>query len=98
MYFKRKVMLLDSHAPVAGGDSCCVDAVPLVEKKAKTEAAGLSLMQKALGEIECGAPDPLPGELTADRQRKKYITEDDCTNLRIELELCADSKLFIDRL
>jgi hypothetical protein len=26
------------------------------------------------------------------------ITGDDCTNLRIELELCADSGAFIERL
>ena len=28
--------------------------------------------------------------------REKYITEDDITNLRIELELCTDSQQFID--
>ena len=31
-------------------------------------------------------------------ESEKYISNDDCTNLRIELEICADSKLFIDHL
>jgi hypothetical protein len=98
MYFKRKVVLLDSHAPAPGEDSCCVDAVPLMEKKTKTEIAAPSLVRKKTSAIECGRPAIRPEELTGDRKQKKYITEDDCTNLRIDLELCADSKHFIDRL
>jgi hypothetical protein len=98
MYFKRKVVLLDSHAPAASGNSCCVDAVPLMEKKAKTEIASPSPVRKKPATIECGRPAIQPDELTGGRNQKKYITEDDCTNLRIDLELCADSKHFIDRL
>jgi hypothetical protein len=98
MYFKRKVVLLDPHVPEANSDSCCVDAVPLLDKQAKTSAAVPFMRRNTMGAIECGDPRAVPENLTEDRHRKKYITEDDCTNLRIELELCADSKHFIERL
>ncbi|MGA3050949.1 MAG: hypothetical protein ABSE00_03410 [Chitinispirillaceae bacterium] len=54
------------------------------------------MMKNILGAIECGGLDARPTELTGNRQRKKYITEYDCANLRLELELWTDSKHCID--
>ncbi len=98
MYFKRKVVLLDSPMPAAGGDSCGVDAVPRMKNKSEIEVAAPSMMRKAAGKIECGDIGAVSENLTDSQRLEKYITEDDCTNLRIELELCSDSKHFIDRL
>ena len=70
MYFKRKVVLLDSPVPTRNGEeSCCVDAVPLLEKKAKAEVAGRSMVKKAVGAIERGDREALPDSLTGDGQR-----------------------------
>ena len=54
------------------------------------------MMKNTLGAIECGGLDARPTELTGNRQRKKYITEYDCANLRLELELWTDSKHCVD--
>ena len=55
----------------------------------------------------CLSPDSSAGEVSKPLPKapvrkspvryEKYITEDDVTNLRIELELCKDSKEFINK-
>jgi hypothetical protein len=100
MYFRRKIFLLDpQQLKKMRGNSRTSLVTRLLEQIAGAEAAAQCPVNKAAQHLHHrGAYVPLSHKLTLEHYGAKRITEDDCTNLRIELELCADSQQFIDRL
>jgi hypothetical protein len=99
MYFRRKIFLLDPRrVKKITGSSHAILVSRLIEQIAAAEAAVQGPEKNALHPEQNPACDAVPHKLTLDQPGRKYITGDDCTNLRIELELCADAKSFIDRL
>jgi hypothetical protein len=52
----------------------------------------------AASQRKCGPALTAKRKLIVGRQEERYISEDDCINLRIELALCPDSKEFISHL
>jgi hypothetical protein len=101
MYFRRKIFLLDpQQLKKIKGNSRTSLVTRLLEQIAGAEAAAqCPVNSKGTKYLHHnGAYVPLSHKLTLEQARPRHITEDDCTNLRIELELCSDSKSFIDRL
>jgi hypothetical protein len=104
MYFRRKIFLLDpQQLKKIRGNSRTSLVTRLLEQIAGAEAAAAQCPVNKSGTAarhlrHGGAYVPLTNKLTFEHYGAKQITEDDCTNLRIELELCADSQQFIDRL
>ncbi len=96
MYFRKKVVLLDSHLTARGHQPKVIDIAPCLDKVVEDQASALSVMKplpKHSGDTGVAAATN-PG---IDHPTRS-ITEDDCTNLRIELELCGDSMHFIEML
>ena len=100
MYFKHKIFLLDPKQLkkiTSASRSSMVSK--LLEQIAEAETATHCGVKKSAQMHQNAAPPPAPiSKATAVDQAEKYITEDDCTNLRIELELCNDSLEFINRI
>jgi len=98
MYFRRKIFLLDplQLRKITGnsGDSI---VFKLLEQIGGAQATAHCPSPKGAHMHKNGAYIPVANKLTIGPQ-EKYITEDDCTNLRIELELCTDSQQFIEGL
>jgi hypothetical protein len=104
MYFGNKIFLLDPEQLKKIKRSSSTSVVSrLLEQLAGAETA-----------IQCPAKKSTTGHLRRQQNvglgavrstmvavgqtRGKRITADDCTNLRIELELCNDANTFIERL
>jgi hypothetical protein len=100
MYFKHKIFLLDpKQLKKITGASRSSMVSKLLEQIAEAETATHCSVKKTAQMHQNAAPPPAPiSKATAVGQAEKYITEDDCTNLRIELELCNDSLEFINRI
>jgi hypothetical protein len=85
MYFRKKIFLLDQGQ---------------LEKITGTPSG--SEVFQVLEQVAANSPDYCPLDnrhrFKVDHYSQRSITGDDCTNLRIELELCRDAKAFIDRL
>jgi hypothetical protein len=101
MYFKHKIFLLDPKQlkKITGASQSSMIS-KLLEQIAGTETTANCSTKKATHMHE-NADVPSAGSLrkiTTIDQTEKYITEDDCTNLRIELEICNDSQDFINRI
>lgn len=101
MYFRKKIFLLDPkqlkkitcsarNSMVAKLLDQIVGAEPAASCQAKKTALFRHCAAAAAPAVPHAAVEHSAGE--------RYISDDDCTNLRIELELCGDSKVFIDRL
>lgn len=95
MYFRRKIFLLDQkQLKKLTGDFRSTAVINLMEQldgvgtlcSTKNPARHIENARAAVSVDRCAIDQP----------EEKYITGDDCTNLRIELELCRDSKAFID--
>jgi hypothetical protein len=104
MYFRRKIFLLDPRQlKKFTGNARDSIVFKLLEQISGAQAAATSpcSSKKAVQSAHMhknGAFVPAVNKLTMGPPGEKYITGDDCTNLRIELELCTDSQQFIDRL
>ena len=102
MYFRRKIFLLDPRQlKKFSGNSHDSIVFKLLEQLGGAEAAAPCSSKKAVQSAHMYKDStviPIVNKLTMERFEEKYITGDDCTNLRIELELCTDSQQFIDRL
>jgi len=103
MYLRRKTFLLDKRKlKKYRWDSRAPLVSRLLEQIADADTAAHCAVKRgaaAAGRLRTDAnPQAAPDRLAADRQEGRYITEDDCINLRIELALCADSREFIGRL
>jgi hypothetical protein len=104
MYLRRKTFLLDKRKlKKITSSSRALLVSRLLEQIADADTASIGAVKRgaavATGIRRTGAPSrTAPRKLTAGRREKRYITEDDCINLRIELALCADSKEFISGL
>jgi hypothetical protein len=103
MYLRRKTFLLDKRKlNKYRRDSRAILVSRLLEQIADADTAAHCSVKRgaaADGRLRTGArPQVAPDRLIVDRQEERYITEDDCINLRIELALCADSREFISRL
>jgi hypothetical protein len=98
MYFRRKIFLLDQQQlnKIAGPAARATEVFKLIEQLDGVKATAPCFAEKA-AHFKENARQIVPAERFAiDRPEGKYITGDDCTNLRIELELCRDSQQFID--
>jgi len=99
MYFRRKIFLLDQRQlKKITGSSRSSLVSRLLEQLATAETAARYGKKKAAFLHRGNTCVAAPHNLTLEQPEEKYITGDDCTNLRIELELCTDSKAFINRL
>jgi hypothetical protein len=101
LYLRRKIFLLDPNRPkTAGGNLRSSLVSRLLEQIADVETAAHCRVKKTSSrQLRHNSPcRTAVHKLTLRRQEDQCITEDDCTNLRIELELCTDSQAFIDRL
>lgn len=103
MYLRRKTILLDKRKlKKYRWRSRALLVSRLLEQIADTDSAAHCAVKRgtaAAGRLRAGATPPTATDkLTVDRHEERYITEDDCINLRIELALCADSREFISRL
>jgi hypothetical protein len=100
MYFKHKIFLLDAQQlKKITGNSRSSMISKLLEQIAGAETTAPCGVKKS-GHLHqnATASPPAMRELTCAEPGEKYITGDDCTNVRIELELCSDSLEFINRL
>lgn len=100
MYFRKKIFLLDpkqlkkiTSAARNSMVSRLLDQIVGAEATAHVSAKKSARLHH---NATCGAPAACHSAV--ENTDERYISEDDCTNLRIELELCGDSKDFIDRL
>jgi hypothetical protein len=97
MYFKRKIFLLDKKQ--------------VREITGKPRTAAVFKMLEEMNDVKALCPaissprtyenavaKPAGKRCALDQTEERYITADDCTNLRIELELYPDSGDFINRL
>lgn len=99
MYFRRKIFLLDQQQlKRITGKSHAAAALKLIEQMDGVNATASCSVKKAAHCYENAHGVSAPNGFTIDQPDEKYITVDDCTNLRIELELCRDSQQFIDRM
>ena len=102
MYFKHKIFLLDpKQLKKITGASRNSMISKLLEQIAGSETATHCGVKKSAHQHQNGPASLLSGSTqksVAVDQQEKYITDDDCTNLRIELELCNDSQDFINRM
>ena len=101
MYFKHKIFLLDPKQMKKISSASRSSMISkLLEQIAGTETTTQCTVNKSAS-LQHNSAASSPGHahktLTLERE-EKYITEDDCTNLRIELELCADSNEFISHM
>jgi len=104
MYLRRKTFLLDKRKlNKIKSSSRALLVSRLLEQIADTDTAAVGAVKRSgavvTGIRRASAPSrTAPRKLMVGRPEKRYITEDDCINLRIELGLCADSKKFISSL
>jgi hypothetical protein len=104
MYLRRKTFLLDKRKlKKIKSSSHALLVSRLLEQIADTDTTVIGAVKRggavATGIRRARAPSrTAPRKLMAGRREKRYITEDDCINLRIELALCTDSKEFIRNL
>ena len=104
MYLRRKTLLLDKRKlKKIKSSSRALLMSRLLEQIADADAAAVGPVKRggavATGIRRARAPSRTASrKLMVGRPEKRYITEDDCINLRIELGLCADSKEFISSL
>jgi len=99
MYFRRKIFHLDQRQlKKITGSSPASLVSRLLEQLATAETAARYVTKKNAFLYHGNTCVALRHNLTLEQREEKYITGDDCTNLRIELELCTDSKAFINRL
>jgi len=98
MYFGRKIFLLDKdQLRKITGQKKLPDKLSLAEERenirslcpAKKTAQHFENADAGLETCEQGG---------VDHAEEKYITSDDCTNLLIELQLCCDTKDFINHI
>jgi hypothetical protein len=98
LYFDNQVFVLSENQMETIRSTRHSWAIMRIMEHIKHTQAALSGFNQNFGEAvrtsepESAVPAPRPSDI------EKYITEDDVTNLRIELELCKDSQQFIDRL
>lgn len=98
MYFRRKIFLLDQEQlnKIVGPSARPASAFKLIEQLDGVKATASCVAKKVVHYGE-STRDTAPSiRYAVDQPEEKYITVDDCTNLRIELELCCDSQKFID--
>ncbi|MBN1129987.1 MAG: hypothetical protein JXA71_13425 [Chitinispirillaceae bacterium] len=100
MYFKHKIFLLDpKQLKRLTSDTRSSMLSKLLEKITDSEAtAQCGVKKTASAYHQAAGMVSTAHKVTATDRCEKYITDDDCTNLRIELELCHDSLDFINRL
>jgi hypothetical protein len=100
MYFKHKIFLLDPKQlkKITGASRSSMISKLLEQIAGAEPATHCSVKKTALMNQNNAPPTAFMSKATAVDQAEKYITEDDCTNLRIELELCNDSLEFINRM
>jgi hypothetical protein len=100
MYFRRKIFLLDQHQlkKITGPSSHATAVFKLIEQMGSVKATAPCFAKKAEHFNENARGLTPVDRFAIDQTEEKYITGDDCTNLRIELELCCDSQKFIDQM
>lgn len=99
MYFRRKIFLLDQQQlKKITGKSHAAAALKLIEQMDGVNATASCSVKKAAHCFENAPGITSPKGFSVDPSHEKYISVDDCINLRIELELCRDSKQFISRM
>jgi hypothetical protein len=100
MYFRRKIFLLDQEQlkKITGHSSNASAVFNLIEQMDRVKATASCAPVKTMLGNEPRRNIVWENRFAIDQPEEKYITVDDCTNLRIELELCGDSQRFIDLL
>jgi hypothetical protein len=100
MYFDRKVFPLSKNQiEEIKENKESGTMMKMLERISRPEQPVIKTAHKfvqASGTAIQGKPPYLPDDKF--HQREKYISNDDITNLRIELALCNDSNEFIDTL
>jgi hypothetical protein len=98
MYFDRKIFLLSKNQIEAIKNNSQDSAVMrMLHRIAKTEMPMKDSAKKAARSYHAIAESAVSC-IPVYSKGEKYITDDDVTNLRIELELCKDSGEFINRI
>jgi len=95
LYFDDQVFILSENQVKAIRSTRHAKAIMRIMehiKHAQNSLLSVSRNISAAANASKTAPSPCASKF------EKYITEDDVTNLRIELELCQDSQQFIDGL
>ena len=99
MYFDRKIFPLSRHQIEEIKETRESGAMmKILERLSKTEEPVVKTARKL---AQASSPSFKNSDNYSENlfhQREKYINEDDITNLRIELALCADSAEFINLL
>jgi hypothetical protein len=100
MYFKHKIFLLDPKQlkKITSATKNSMISRLLEQIAGNEEIAQCGVKKTAKIHHHSAVMPSCSGKITLVGHSDKYITEDDCTNLRIELELCHDSIDFINRL
>jgi hypothetical protein len=101
MYLRRKIFPLDPQRLKRTAGSSRTSLVSrLLDQIADAETAARCRVKKDTIRLQRNNSPCRTAvrKLKSRRQEVQCITEDDCTNLRIELELCTDSQAFINRL
>jgi hypothetical protein len=97
LYFDDQVFILSKNQIDTIRNTRHGRAIMRIMEHIKHNANAISCLSQNSGANE--VPKPLPEVAHNSAPRfQKYITEDDVTNLRIELELCEDSGEFINKL
>lgn len=97
MYFENKMYLLSKNQVDAiKGTTQNAAVLKILDKIAHPEPIIKNTGSKVLKQA-CNK-SLVPNTINHNLVDKKYICEDDITNLRIELALCNDSQCFIDKI
>ena len=97
LYFDDQVFILSPNQMDTIQNTRHGRAITRIMEHIKQNANAISCLSPNSGAGKVPQPQPEATDNSASRF-KKYITEDDVTNLRIELELCEDSGEFINKL
>jgi hypothetical protein len=103
MHLRRKTFLLKNQQIKGNGRESRAPFVSrLLEQIADADSAARCAVRRGTAAARRfrrgAAPHTDAPRVAAEGPGERYITEDDCINLRIELALCADSRKFISRL
>jgi hypothetical protein len=103
MYFEKKIFLLTKNQVEAIKDTTHNAAImKMLDRIAHPEVPAVKNVTSSAAQAQQFASSPIakqcPIPVSEMEFRDRSISEDDVTNLRIELELCSDSQAFIDRL
>lgn len=97
MFFENKIFLLSKkQVDAIKGTTQNTTVLKILDRIAHTESMAENTEINSVDKVL--APVPVINNFHPNQVYKKYISEDDIMNLKIELALCNDSQSFIDSL